>query len=111
MNILKSYPEAMSKREAMKLTDAASTKKMIELSGSVITPDKWIIYEDADFRTGELKKVLTIEADGELFGTISAVFIRQFEKYAEQLGEDLGSLKVVTGETKTGRDYVTCELA
>lgn len=107
--ILSMYPADMDKRSAYRLT-RASAKKMIEAAGSVITPERYVLYEGTDVKSGELKTVLTLEADGEVFGTISNTFIREFMDAANEFGGDPGPIKVITGETKNGRDYVTCEV-
>lgn len=107
--IITQFPADLDKRTAYRLT-RASAKKMIDASGSVLTPSAFVLYEDADAKSGEIKKVLTIEADGEIFGTVSPVFIREFMDAAEFFGGDPGSIKILTGETKNGRDFVTCEV-
>lgn len=105
MRIIKSFPEELGKRDAYKLTESQSTRKLVEAAGSILEPDKWVLYEDED------KTVLTMEADGELFGTISGTFIDAFIKAYDELGEDMGPIRVVTGTSRAGRTYVTCELA
>lgn len=105
MKIVKSYPENLNRRDAYKLTESQTTKKLIDIAGSVIEPDKWVLFEDED------KTVLVLECEGEMFGTISGTFIDGFIKAFDELGEDMGPVKVVTGTTKAGRTYVTCELA
>lgn len=105
MKIIKSFPEGLSKRDAYKLTESQTTSKLVDLAGSVIEPAKWVLFEDED------KTVLTLEADGELFGTISGTFIDAFVKAFDELGADMGPIRVLTGTSKAGRTYVTCELA
>lgn len=107
--INKQFPENLSRRDAVKLT-RANAKKMSELSGSIIEPQKWVLYEDQDAKTGEIKTVLSIESNGEIFGTISPTFIREFTALTEEIGDDLGEIKVVTMKSKNGREFVTCEL-
>lgn len=107
--ILAQHPHDMSKRDAYKIT-RGEAKKIKDIAGSVITPEMFALYEDTDLKTGELKKVLTIIADGEKFGTISPTFIREFMDAAEEFDGDIGPIKIVTGETKNGREYVTLEL-
>ena len=105
MNIIKSFPEELSRRDAYKLTESQTTRKLIELAGSIIEPEKWVLFED------EEKTVLTIEADGELYGTISGTFIDAFIKAFDNLGSDMGPIRIVTVTSRVGRTYVTCELA
>ena len=110
MKIIKSFPETLNKRDAYRLTQAKSTKKMLDAAGSVLEPKCWVLSEDVD-QNGETKTALTLEADGELFGTISATFIDAFIGAFDELGPDMGPIRVVTGTTRNGRTYVTCELA
>ena len=105
MKIVKSFPETLSKRDAYKLTESQTAKKLVDVAGSIIEPSKWVLFEDDD------KTVLALEADGELFGTISVPFIDAFIKAYDELGEDMGAVRIVTGTSRAGRTYVTCELA
>lgn len=111
MKILNQYPLNLDRREAYKLTEAASVKKMAEAAGSTLNPDAWILYEVLDNKTGEMKTVLVIRDGEEIFGTISKTFIQAFVKAAEFFENELGAIKVIEGTTKAGRKYITCELA
>ena len=110
MNILRQYPESMSDRDAYRLTKAVNVNKMQSAVGSVITPQKWVEFEDTDTRTGDLQKVLVIEADNELFATVSRTFIEAFDGMVEYFGSDVGEIKVIGGKSKAGREYITCEI-
>lgn len=110
MNILRAYPDNLDKRTMYKLTQNANVQKLSTIAGSVITPEKWVLYEDANIKTGEIGKVLVIEADKEIFATVSRTFIDSFEKAVDNLGEDLGEILVAPGTSKAGRDYINCEI-
>lgn len=111
MKILNQYPTELSKRDAYRLTKAQSVKKMSEAAGSVLDPTAWVLYEDIDNKSGELKTVLVIEDNGEMFGTVSPTFIREFCDAAETFENEVGPIKVISGTTKAGREFITCELA
>ena len=111
VKILNSFPENMAKRDAYKLTRAQSTLKMQEAAGEVLTPSAWVLYETTDAKTGETKTVLVIESNGVIYGTISNTFIREFSNAAEEFNNDVGAIRVIEGNTKAGRTYITCELA
>ena len=104
MNILRNYPENINKRDMYKLTQNSSVQKLSKIAGSTITPEQWVLYEDADIKSGEMRKVLVIAADGETFATVS------FEKAVDNLGEDLGEIMIASGTSKAGRDYINCEI-
>ena len=111
MKIINQYPNDLTKRDAYRLTKAQSVKKMSEASGSVLNPTAWVLYEDIDNKSGELKTVLVIEDNGEMFGTISGTFIREFCDAAETFENEVGPIKVIEGVTRAGRKFITCELA
>ena len=110
MNILRNYPENINKRDMYKLTQNSSVQKLSAIAGSTITPEQWVLYEDADIKSGEMRKVLVIAADGETFATVSRTFIDSFEKAVDNLGEDLGQIMIASGTSKAGRDYINCEV-
>lgn len=111
MKIINQYPNDLTKRDAYRLTKAQRVKKMSEASGSVLNPTAWVLYEDLDNKSGELKTVLVIEDNGEMFGTISGTFIREFCDAAETFENEVGPIKVIEGVTRAGRKFITCELA
>lgn len=111
MEVIKSYPENLDKRELFRLMNSNETGKMSDAEGSVISPRAWVIFNDADAKTGEVKKVVVIDTkDGELFGTISNTFITEFEKIVDYFGGDPGDIKIISGESKAGRTYITCDI-
>lgn len=110
MNILRNYPENINKRDMYKLTQNSGVLKLSAIAGSTITPRLWVLYEDEDLKTGETRKVLVINADGETFATVSRTFIDSFEKAVNNLGDDLGEIMIASGISKAGRDYINCEI-
>lgn len=112
MEVIKQYPEDMDKKTAYKLMNSNATKKMLDAEGAQLEIAAWVIYEDQDNTTGEIKKVLSLgTTDGEIFGTISPTFIREFEKMADYFGGALTDISVISGKSKSGRTYITCDIA
>lgn len=111
LNIVNSYPENLTERQAYKLTHSQSVQKMQSASGSVIDPKSWVIFKDLDNKTGEEKTVLAVETEGEIFATISPFFINSFLDIVENFGGDCGPIKVVSLTAKSGREFIACELA
>lgn len=107
--VVKKFPEDMDPRTEYKLIKALS-KKMSDAADSVIEVKAWVLYNDVDYNTGEGRDVLTIETvDGEIFSTISSVFMREFKDIAKHFGDDVGAIKVIEGVSRrTGRKYLTC---
>lgn len=111
MEIIKMYPEDMDRRTSYKIMNSNETFKMSDAEGSVLDVKAWVIYNDTDEKTGEKKKVMSLMTDdGEIFGTISNTFIREFEKIADHFDNDVGSIKVISGTSKAGRTFITCDI-
>lgn len=111
MEIIKMFPEDLNKREQFKLMKSPSVNRMQDAEGSVLEVAAWIDYTDADPRTGEIREVLTIKTvDGEMFGTISATFLKEFKEIVDYFGDDVGMIRVITGQSKAGRTFVTCSV-
>lgn len=111
MKIINQFPNELSKRDAYRLTKAQSVKKMSEAAGSVLNPSAWVLFEDLNSKTGELQTVLVMEDSGEMFATVSKTFIKEFCDACEAFDNNPGAIKVIEGTTKSGRKFITCELA
>jgi len=111
MKIINQFPNELSKRDAYRLTKAQSVKKMSEAAGSVLNPTAWVLFEDLNSKTGELQTVLVMEDSGEMFATVSKTFIKEFCDACEAFDNNPGAIKVIEGTTKSGRKFITCELA
>ena len=112
MQITKSYPETLSKKQSYDLTMSPKTQKMSSAKGSKLEVAAWAVYEDAD-RNGELRRVLAIQtADGEIFATNSSTFQSDFLAMADLFGPGgVDRIEVISGQSKAGREYITCAYA
>lgn len=112
MDVKTVYPEKLDQRSIYKLVKSAEVHKMVDAAGSELEVVKYVIFDDTDSKTGEVKEVLTIETeDGEMFGTISPTFIREFKDIVKFFDGEVGNIKVITGTSKGGREFVTCSIA
>ena len=94
------------KKEVYRLTHAVRAGKVVDLAGQTITVDKWALYEEDTDEGQEPKTVLTMVLDtGEIVGTISKTFIKEFKDIIDVIGE-LPALLVETSTTKNGRTFV-----
>ncbi len=109
MELIKKFPETMNDRAVYKLMKSPDVKKMSEAVDSILDVAAWINYEDTDEKTGEVKSVLVVATkDGEMFGTISNTFMREFADITKFFGDDVGEIKVIGGKSRAGRSYITC---
>ena len=109
MEVIKKFPETMDDRTSYKMMKSMEVKKMSDAEDSILEVKSWVKYSDVDNKTGELKEILTLETvDGEMFGTVSDTFKREFDDIVKFFGDDVGSIKVVGGTSKAGRKFITC---
>lgn len=112
MKEIKSYNMNTTAEKYGAMRNASTSMQEVE-DGQVLHVDAWMLYEDADRETGELKTLLVIKSDGKQYTTISNTFIREFTEaweFFEAAGETVQNIAVLHGETKAGRAYVTCEV-
>lgn len=111
MELIKAFPEELDQRTIYKMMKSPDVKKMSDAEGSVLEVAAWIAYNDTDSRTGEIRSILTIlTTDGEMFGTVSGVFQREFMDITKFFGDDVGAIKVFSGKSKAGRNFITCSI-
>ena len=111
MELIKAFPAELDQRTIYKMMKSPDVKKMSDADGSFLDVAAWISYTDTDSRTGEIKELLVIQTtDGEMFGTVSAVFQREFKDIVKFFGDDVGMIKVISGKSKAGRNFITCSV-
>lgn len=109
MEVLQKFPNNMDARTQYKMMKSPEVKKMSDAVDSLLEVKSWLSYTDVDSKTGEIREILTIETqDGEMFGTVSATFRREFADIVNFFGEDVGVIKVLGGSSKAGRNFITC---
>lgn len=103
--VIKVFPEEMTKRTQYRMLEGTDSQKMSTAVDSVLNVKAWMLHKDED------TEVLTVETeDGELFATISTIFIKQFKGIVEFFGEDVGEIKVDSATSRAGRTYLTCSV-
>ena len=113
MKIVKSSKD-LSTSETYKMTMDAGIQKMREAVGSRLDIAAYCKYEDEN-KDGDTQTILSVMTDdGEVFATNSPTFIREFDRMVDLFkasGEDLRAIKVITGTSKAGREFITLTLA
>lgn len=115
MEMIKSYPAEISKKDKYRLMKSRAVQKMSSMDGNFIKPRAWILFNDEDFSTGEIRKVFVVQDDatGEMYGTISPTFIQDFEDIITIFGDNIddGGFTPLLMEGKSGRSYLVCEVS
>lgn len=109
MEVLKMYPEDLSKTEQYKMMKSSQVQKMKEIKNEAVNVQAWILFTDEDFKTGESKEVLVIKTDTNMFGTVSETFIRDFKGIVDFFGV-VDKIYIGAGKSKGDREFLICDV-
>ncbi len=96
------------------LTTSPEIEKMTSVKGETLALDKWALFADADWKTSEMRRILTIKSGDKMYATNSAAFIESFEAMLEcfdTMGLEVHHIRVTTGTSKGGREFINCVYA
>ena len=113
MNITRTSKE-LTAQERYFLTMAPSVQKMKDAISQEIEVAAFCVYEDTNSK-GEEQTILSIATpENEVFATNSPTFMEDFLKMYDMFtdcGETITKVKVISGESKAGREFITCVYA
>lgn len=96
------------------LTMSPAIQKMSLAETQVLEVSEWALYTDID-SNGEEREILSIMTpENEVFATNSPTFKDAFSSMVNlfnQSGKVVEKIKVIGGESKAGRHFITCTLA
>ena len=107
-NVLRKFPETMTPKELYLMLKNPDSVKMSDAKGAVLHPEAYVLFEDVNQGSGEVVKIVSIRSGGKVYATNSASFIREFDMIAEAFGAEMPDIKVTTGKSSKGRQYVRC---
>ena len=96
------------------LTSSPEIKKMTSVKGETLALDKWALFNVADRKTGEMRKILSIKSGDKMYATNSATFIESFDAMIDcfqKMGLEVHHIRVTTGTSKGGREFINCVYA
>lgn len=111
MNIIFKSDKCTAK-DLYDLTMNPEIQKMSSIVDDTIEIDVCALYEDTNSK-GEIQRIFSCRTmDGEIFATNSPTFTSDYDRmrtmFAE-FGEEVHSIQVVGGVSKSGRDFITCK--
>lgn len=112
MQIIRQTHKPVSKPLAFALTKSNAIMSMKECVDDSFEVKEWVLYEEEDKKDPmKQQKVLSIMGDdGVIRATNSPTFQEMFLDMVDIMGEDDFAIKIITGESKAGRTFVTCDL-
>lgn len=111
MNIIEASA-GLNKRQIFSITQGSGVQKLKDNDGRQFDIVDYIIYEDADSKTGEMRELLAfVTDDGDIIGTNSPTVIRTFRALKEQFELPFTDIKIVSDVSKNGRTFYDIALA
>lgn len=107
--IIKSNKE-LTKRESYKLTIDPSIKRMKDFIGVQIDVSAYCFYKDVNKDGKEVEVLSIMDKDGGVCATNSETFKRDFMNIVELMDGEEFAIEVISGESKAGREFITCTL-
>lgn len=100
----------LTKRESYKLTLDPAIKKMKDFIGLQIDVSAYCFYKDVNKDGKEVEVLSIMDKDGCVCATNSDTFKRDFMKIAELMDGEEYTIEVIRGQSKAGREFITCTL-
>ena len=107
--IIKSNKE-LNKRESYKLTLDPAIKKMKDFIGVQIDVAAYYFYKYVNKDGNEVEVLSVMDKDGGVCATNSDTFKRDFMNIADLMDGDDYTIEVISGQSKAGREFITCTL-
>lgn len=104
------FPETMTPKDTYLMLKNPAAIKMADAKNKTIHIDAYVIFEDTNISTGEVSRIVSIRSGSEVYVTNSKSFLREFELMAEAFGDDLPDIKITSGKSSKGRNYLVCEV-
>ena len=100
----------LTNKEKYQATIGGDTIKMQD-ARDIVRFSKWVLLgeKDSENPDSEEKKILVVFDDsGEVYGTVSDTFIRQFMDCVSLFEDDFKAFSVDIGNSKSGREFIKC---
>lgn len=107
--IIKSNKD-LNKREIYKMTMDPAIKKMKDFIGAQIDVAAYCLYKDMNKDGKEVEVLSVMDKDGGVCATNSDTFKRDFLNLAALMDDDDYTIEVISGQSKAGREFITCTL-
>lgn len=99
----------LSKAERYNMCTSPAIRRMREVIGQELEFKAWIEFTELKESTGVINTIISImTTEGEVFATNSKTFISEFEKIVECFENEFTAIKVLSGRSRNGREFITC---
>lgn len=114
MKIIRSKNEKITVKEKYLMSMNPEIRRMRDAEGMNVPVINWMIYSDKD-KDGNEQTILSILSEENVaYATNSRTFIEAFTELCDMFsdsGEEIIAIKVIGGQSKAGRHFITCVYA
>ena len=114
MKIIRTKNENISVKEKYLMSKNPEIRRMRDAEGTIIPVLNWMIYVDTDSIGNEQTLLSILSTDNVAYATNSKTFMRAFDDLCDiytDNGEEINAIKVIGGQSKAGRHFITCAYA
>ena len=114
MKVIRSKNEKISVKEKYLMSMNPEIRRMRDAEGMNVPVVNWMLYSDTDKDGNEQTFFSILSEENVAYATNSRTFIESFatlcDMFAES-GEEITVIKVIGGQSKAGRHFITCAYA
>lgn len=114
MKIIRSKNEKITVKEKYLMSMNPEIRRMRDAEGMNVPVVNWMLYSDTDKDGNEQTLLSILSEENVAYATNSRTFIESFatlcDMFAES-GEEITTIKVIGGQSKAGRHFITCAYA
>lgn len=96
------------KNEDLYFLIKVDSERVQSLSGQTVTLGDWVIAEDLEESTGEIKKVIIFKVGDKTYGSASKTFVKSFEDIVDCF-DTFSKIKIFEKMSKNNRKFLMCE--
>jgi len=114
MKIIRTKNENISVKEKYLMCMSPEIQRMRDKEGMDVPVINWMIYSDKDKEGKEQTLLSILSEDNVAYATNSPTFIEAFTELCDMFsdsGEEIIAIKVIGGQSKAGRHFITCAYA
>lgn len=114
MKIIRSKNEKITVKEKYLMSMNPEIRRMRDAEGMNVPVINWMIYSDKDKDGNEQTLLSILSEENVAYATNSRTFIEAFTELCDMFsdsGEEIIAIKVIGGQSKAGRHFITCAYA
>ena len=114
MKIIRTKNENISVKEKYLMSMNPEIRRMRDAECMNVPVLNWMIYSDTDKEGNEQTLLSILSEDNVAYATNSRTFIESFSDLCDMFadsGEEITAIKVIGGQSKAGRHFITCAYA